>query len=300
MKKNILAALSLLFIAGFVFAGDDILAKADSLYDEEKFDEGFDFIEKSLDTSLPKKDLAELYWRLSRFQLYKGDDAEEEGAKKNDLLNMFSNGQDLAEKAINLYPSADAYYWKLSNIGRWGETKGILDSLFKAKPMKDDLMIVIDYDKNYADAWYVLSRLYLKLPGWPISFGNKDCAVSFARRAVDLYAKDDLKITYYTGLAETLWERKWSVKNRTKNIPKMEKNYNNADDEFDRISYYEYSLGLDYVPEYANLSLEDMTDREEAVIILKWLIGEYNKISSPSRWDKINIQKSRDFLEEWE
>jgi hypothetical protein len=299
MRKICLVILILLLPAFTLLAADDILKQADDLFDAEKYIEGFELMENALPSAGTNQEKAEIYWRMSKFQLNITDDEEDAGTDKDALLEMFTHGMDYATMAAELYPSADSYYWRSSNTGRWGETKGILDSLFKAGPMKEDLLKVIEYDKVYADAWYVFSRLYLKLPGWPISFGNAPFAVSFARRAIDTYAEEDLKISYFKSLAETLWKRNWNAKTRTKEIKNRNAKFKKAKNEHDRQAYFESSLGVNFSPVYTSKKLDGMSDREEARIITDWLLIEFRKISDPSKGDKNNIQEVKDMVAEW-
>lgn len=300
MKKWGSIVLICLFAVSSAFgATADYLDQADTLYDEEQYVQGFALLDSVLPSVTSAGDKAEIYWRLARFQLFIADDKEDAGAGKDELLSLFDKGVEFANKAIELKPSADAYYWRSSNTGRWGETKGILDSLGKSKPMHADLTKVIELDPDYADAWYVFGRLYLLLPGWPISFGNVKYAASFARRSIDVYAEDDLKISYYKSLAEILWKRDWSKKERGEEFPGIAKKRSKAKSFFSKMKYYEGELTVEYSPEYTSKRLGDMSDREEAVIILNWLIREYNAIPSPSRGDLKNINEVKELLDEW-
>ncbi len=300
MKRWISIAVLCLFVMPALFAGiSDTLAQADAMYDDEQYIEGFDFLEDLVSSVSSDGDKAEVYWRMARLKLFSTDDEERAGTDKDTLLKMFNEGRDLAIKAIDLKPSADAYYWKSSNVGRWGETKGILDSLFKADPMKKDLFKVVEYDKLYADAWYVFGRLHMLLPGWPLSFGNSVYAVSFTRRAIDVYAGDDLKFSYYQSLAENLWKRNWKQKDRKGKIKGETKNFNKKTKEFEKIQFFEGSLGYEYSPEYTNKKLQDMSDHDEALIILKWLNDEYDAMATPSQGDTNTIEEIAELLAEW-
>ena len=298
--KKILIAVIIFMIAGISsYAIDDIIKEAEMLFEKQDFIKGMSVVKSALSSSLSKADQAELYWWMAKFQLYIGDDREDEGADKDELLEIYMQGQEWADKAVQLSPSADAYYWRLSNLGREGEVKGVLNSLAKAKPMKEDLLTVISYDKNYPDAYYVLSRLYYLLPGWPLSFGNKTVAVSFARRAIELWNEPELKISYYKSLAEMLWDRNWKADKRKKQFGKMEKDYNKAEDEFERMSVYEHILGTGFSPVYTNKTLGQMSDREEAEIIASWLEAEFRKIT-PRRLDNQNMKEFREMVADWD
>jgi tetratricopeptide (TPR) repeat protein len=298
--KRILMLAGMLFIPLLSAAAiTGVLVEADALHDAEDYEAGFSLLENALPSADTDGQKAEIYWRLAKFQLAIADDLEDEGADAETLLSLYDRGSAFAEEAIALEPSADAYYWRSSNVGRWGETKGVLNSLFKAGPMKDDLLKVIEYDPDYADAWYVLGRLHLLLPGWPLSFGNIPFAVSFARRAVELYDGEDLKISYYKSLAETLWKREWDARKRNREIDRNESKYKGAGSEFDRQSYFESYLGTGFSPVYTSDTLSGMSDREEARIITEWLEDEYAKIPAPDRGDRRNIEEVREMTAQW-
>ncbi len=136
----------------------------------------------------------EAYWRLARSLRWVGEKTE-----KN-RLPLFEEAKQMAERAVAIHPnSADAQYWLAACIGRWGEERGILQSLFAVKPMKAALDKVLEIDPDYARAYYVLSQLYRKVPGWPISIGNKKQALEAAATAVRL---DPKSTTYRLELAE--------------------------------------------------------------------------------------------------
>ncbi|MBN1647131.1 MAG: hypothetical protein JW874_03765 [Spirochaetales bacterium] len=296
--KKLTVLLVLIAACAVSLCADEVLDKADKYFDSEQYEQGYKFVESELKPGLSKQKQAELYWRLARFALYIGGDMEDAGAGRKELIDIFVKGQELAEKAIELSPGADAYYWRSSNVGREGEIKGVLNSLAKAKPMRDDLITVLSFDKNYADAFYVLGRLFFLLPGG-ISFGDKDKAVSYARRSVALYKEKELKVSFYKSLAEILWKRNWDAAKRNKNIPKMEKDLAKAGDEFERMAVYEYSLGLNFTPPYASKKIGQMSDREEAQAIIDWLKAEYRKVAKPDNGQIGDMKEVDEMIAEW-
>lgn len=126
-------------------------------------------------------------WLVSKAYLYLGDRTEE------GRLEVFEKGKEYADRAVEVLPnSPDAHYWLSALIGRIGQTRGILSSLFMVRPMKDALDRVLELDPNYAPAYWVLSQLYQQAPGFPLSIGNKKLALENAQRAVEL-APDELE-----------------------------------------------------------------------------------------------------------
>lgn len=141
------------------------------------------------------------YWVLSKGYLYLGDLVE-----KDQKLTTFEAGKAYAEEAVVLLPdSADAHYWLSALIGRIGQTRGVLQSLFMVNPMKAELDRVLELDPEYPSAYFVLSLLYTEAPGWPLSIGNKEKALENASRAVEL---DPDNIEFKVNLAKVLINNK--------------------------------------------------------------------------------------------
>ncbi|MCK5155194.1 MAG: hypothetical protein KAQ69_02100, partial [Spirochaetales bacterium] len=92
MRKIVLVLLVLLLPLFVLTAADDILKQADDLYDAEEYIEGFEFMENTLKSAGTDREKADIYWRMARFQLNITDDKEDEGADKDTLLNMFTQG----------------------------------------------------------------------------------------------------------------------------------------------------------------------------------------------------------------
>ena len=187
--KITLAALLLIIPFGFA-AGDakTVVAEADALHDQGGYAEAVQLLLGSA-PSAAAADQAELYWRAAREALALGDVAENAGKPQTDVLAVFVEGEGYADKAIAADPKNDlGYYWKSANIGRWGQVKGVMNALMKAQPMKDLLVKELSLNPDRTDAYFVLGQLYRELPGWPVSFGDTDAAVSLGRRAVDAAA----------------------------------------------------------------------------------------------------------------
>lgn len=188
-RKAVLFALASVVIA-LSFAGvsalavDSAIARADELYalrakQAGAVDQGIALLNEFL-ASHP--DNYDALWRQARFYWYKGDHQPE---KKK--LKDFEQGKVYAERAVNANEKdPDGHYWYASLIGCVGQEKGILNSLFMVKPMKQQLDRCIELDPNYHDAYDVLAQLYWKVPGPPVSIGNKKKAAELARKAAEM------------------------------------------------------------------------------------------------------------------
>ncbi|NOY08251.1 MAG: hypothetical protein GXP33_05375 [Spirochaetes bacterium] len=297
MRRIISAVFILLFTATFLFADfKSTLKKADDLYKAEQYKADKEFLLDSLNTAGNAAERAEIYWRIARAVLKTGDDAEHNGVKGGALLKIFSEGEQYADKAIKSDPdNYSAYYWKSANTGRWGQTKGILNSLFKAGPMRELLKKTISLNPDFPDSYYVLGQLYEQVPGFPISFGNSDYAVSLGRQAVDLYMKrynagleTDINYDFYTELAKHLYKRNWDAGRRKRAQGKKKAKYKSGKDAFNKALYYE-----------GTVAQKNVSDREEAAEMIKWVIKELSSIPDRKRGQNDDLKEARETLKGW-
>jgi tetratricopeptide (TPR) repeat protein len=296
MKLFALLALALLLAAPALLADfQQEMAQADLLHKHDAHEEARTMLEAVLARETGGREQAEIYWRLARAWLNLGDQAEDKGAKGDVLLSFFAKGEELAQKGIE----ADAnnplpYFWKSATAGRWGQVKGILNSLFKAKPMRDLLQKALVLKPDHADSYYVLGQLFEQVPGG-ISFGDKDWAVSLGRKAVDLRAaqvrageEDEIYYDYYTELAKHLWKRNWSAAERQKEQARKAAQYAAKTDPLEKNCYYEGSL-----------SLKDQSDREEARELLGWAIGELQALPRRTQGEEDDLKEALEVQAGW-
>lgn len=143
----------------------------------------------------------ELLWRMAKGYLYLADRSPDD-----QQLELYEKGKEYAEQSVLVTPnSPDAHFWLGALIGRVGQAKGILNSLFMVRPLKESLDRVLELDPDYADAYFALSQLYLQAPGWPLSIGDRKEALVTAEQAVGLDPDDP---EYKVQLARVLIEYK--------------------------------------------------------------------------------------------
>ncbi|MGA2142025.1 MAG: hypothetical protein ABSG94_06320 [Brevinematales bacterium] len=115
----------------------------------------------------------DLLWEYSALwytegQLY----ADKNDAKKS----CFANEKRYAMEAVKVNPEGpDAHYWLGVGIGLWAEANGILDSLFAAGDIVNEMTTVIKLrpDFFHGAAWAIRAKVYDLAPGWPLSLGDK-------------------------------------------------------------------------------------------------------------------------------
>jgi len=293
-----LTVTAILLVIPLAFAAADVstvLADADALHDKGSYAEAAKLLLGSAAASSGAEQ-AELYWRAARETLELGDIAEKSGKPQADVLAVFVEGEGYADKAISADSRNDlGYYWKSSNIGRWGQVKGVVNSLFKAQPMKDLLVKVLSLNPDRTDAYYVLGQLYRELPGWPVSFGNIDAAASLGRKAVDAREaqvqkgqEKELVYNFYTELAKTLYKRNWSAATRAAEQKNKAGKLSSAVSPLEKGSLYE-----------ATTTLKDMSDRDEARALVQWVIGELEKVPLLTAAQKKDQGKATNVLKGW-
>jgi hypothetical protein len=119
---------------------------------------------------------ANLKTQESKAWYFVGNNSE----KRSDKLNILEVGYNAAMEAINLLASTPgqaknsdyvtplswAYYYYGANMGKWGEAKGVLASLFKWPHLKEHTSFILALDKTVAHYGgnRILARAFMKVP----------------------------------------------------------------------------------------------------------------------------------------
>ena len=295
MKKLSVCLGFVLLSAGMMFA-ETAIEKVDRMHEEEMHEENKLFIKEAIEATADPMQQAQLYWRLSRTTLEIGDLRKEQETDQGVLLAIFLEGEGYADKSIELDPDSYwGYYWKSANIGRWGEVKGILNALFKAKPMRDILRQVLAVYPDHPDSFYVLGIMYRKVPGKPISFGNSSKSVSLVRKAIDAQRAEyeagvakEIKLSYFMELARSLWARNWSAEKRRKEMASLVKDFEKETDILEKNSYYE-----------GTVAIPEVSDREEAVAVMNRVVSEFRAKPVLKESQRIDLEEALADLQEW-
>jgi hypothetical protein len=293
MRRIALVTVLLLLLVPAAFTDIlEVIKQADELHDKGRCLEARTLVLDAINTATAKEK-AELYWRAARETLDLGDDAEDAKQPTGTILKFFEEGEGYAKKAVEANPQNNlGYYWQSANIGRWGQVKGILDSLFKAGPMKDLLFKDIGLEPEHSDAYFVLGQLYRELPGWPLSFGNIDFAVSLGRKAIDLNAEQarngaakSIFYSYYTELAKSLKNRNWNAAARLREQKAKAARFAAAKDALERGGNYE-----------SEVTLSGESDREEGRLLLQQAVAELEKKTNRTADDENDLRDAVETL----
>jgi tetratricopeptide (TPR) repeat protein len=176
----------------------DLAARADAQY-EKRADPSAAALAVELYQKAAAADPANyaVWWRLARACWWLGDHVP-----KAERLAIYDQGKTAGEKAVQLQPQGrDGHYWLGVCMGRTGEERGVLNSLFLVAPIAKEMEAVLAIQPRDAEARHVLSILYRKAPGWPLSRGDMQKSLALAREAVAI--RPDL-VNNHVGLALTL------------------------------------------------------------------------------------------------
>ncbi len=280
MKKTILLTV-MLMLAALLFASFDASESDYLFYTLEDYDADKAYLENAFLNAQSDSERSEIRWRQSRNSLSRGDLLDK--SDKAGRFALYEESQKYAEDSIGYKENADAYHWLSSAIGRWGQTKGVLESLSRAKEMRDyELKAIDEFGYDHTDAYYVLSILYNQLPGRPLSFGNNNWAISYLRASLDKKIETrGLFLTLYQELSDQLYERNWSASKRAREIDKMKSSYEKETQLSEKMKYYEGSEGSGKVPFYSTVSLGSMSDRQEAAMLLMYADAVFKARKNP-------------------
>jgi tetratricopeptide (TPR) repeat protein len=115
-------------------------------------------------------------------------------------LEAYDRGRQVAKRAVELAPkSAPARFWYGTNTGRWGQTKGVMRSLFLLPAVKGAMEAALELDPSYAPAYALGGSIYYEVPGFV--GGDLDRSEALFRKGLEL---DPHYTNMRIGLARTL------------------------------------------------------------------------------------------------
>lgn len=81
-------------------------------------------------------------------------------------LEAYEQGRQAARRAAELAPrNARAHFWYATNAGRWGQTKGVLRSLFLLPEVKRGMETALELDPRFPPAYVLAGTVYYEVPG---------------------------------------------------------------------------------------------------------------------------------------
>jgi tetratricopeptide (TPR) repeat protein len=80
-------------------------------------------------------------------------------------LAAYTCGREAAERAVELAPrSEEAHVWYAINTGRWGQTKGVLRSLFLLPTIRQELDVIFELNPRSVRGHALAGNLFFEVP----------------------------------------------------------------------------------------------------------------------------------------
>jgi tetratricopeptide (TPR) repeat protein len=91
--------------------------------------------------------------------------ADTRAASTEDKLAAYERGRQVGERAVELAPrSAEAHLWYAINTARWGQTKGIMRSLFLLPTVKREIETILTLDPRSVRGHSLAGNVYMEVP----------------------------------------------------------------------------------------------------------------------------------------
>jgi tetratricopeptide (TPR) repeat protein len=84
----------------------------------------------------------------------------------DEKLAAYDRGREIGRRAVELAPrNHDAHVWYAINTGRWGQTKGIMRSLFLLPTVREEIDTIFALDPRSVRGHSLAGNVMLELPG---------------------------------------------------------------------------------------------------------------------------------------
>jgi tetratricopeptide (TPR) repeat protein len=115
-------------------------------------------------------------------------------------LEAYDEGRTAAKRAVELDPrNAAAHFWYGTNTARWGQTKGVVRSLFLLSTVQEEIQTVLGLDPKFTAVYALAGNVLYEVP--PLLGGDLRKAEEMFRTGLE----QDPKFTAMrVGLAKTL------------------------------------------------------------------------------------------------
>lgn len=160
---------------------DSLIDKAVQLYESRHLNEAYLNQSRDILTGVAESEPENLraHYELSHIYYLLGDNA----VTKDEKLDLYKIGKSHGKKAKGIDGnSADAHFWYMVNLGRIGQTKGVLNSLASVPEIKKEIDKVLSLDPDHIGALDARAMLYYELP--PLLGGNINASVEALDKAI--------------------------------------------------------------------------------------------------------------------
>ena len=103
----------------------------------------------------------------------------------DEKLAAYDRGREAAKRAMEVEPrNLWAHFWFATNTARWGQTKGIVRSLFLLPTVQGEIQLMLDLDPRFAPAYSLAGHVAYEVPA--LLGGSLDRAEEMFRKGLAL------------------------------------------------------------------------------------------------------------------
>jgi len=111
--------------------------------------------------------------------------ADTRATSTEEKLDGYERGRQIAERAVELAPkNVDAHLWYAINTGRWGQTKGIMRSLFLLPTVKREIDTILTLDPRSARGYSLAGNVYMEVPR--MAGGDRVKAEEYFKKGIEV------------------------------------------------------------------------------------------------------------------
>jgi tetratricopeptide (TPR) repeat protein len=141
-----------------------------------------DAVRNGLAQAAPRESDPETWTALARVCFIWGDARATTAEQK---LAAYAEGKDAARQAIELAPrAAMAHLFYGINLGRWGQTRGVLRSLFLLPELRETIQRTLELDPRLPAAYALAGNVDYEVPG--LLGGSLDSAERHFRKGLEV------------------------------------------------------------------------------------------------------------------
>jgi len=183
MRSRVVAALLLALLSAVPVAAQTPVEAARTLV--AKYHENPANIDKArdlLEAALTKDRQPDTLVMLSYVYFLVGDVRAQ---SSEDKLAAYDKGREVGKRAVELAPkNPEAHVWYGINTGRWGQTKGIMRSLFLLPTVREEIDATLALDPRNLRALALQGNVFFEVPR--IAGGDRDKAEASFRKALEI------------------------------------------------------------------------------------------------------------------
>ncbi len=196
--RRLLATLALVGAAGTPWGDSSLVAELEVV--ATRYHENparLDAVRESLERAVDASPQVDTLVALARVCFIWGDIRATSAEQK---LEAYNQGRQAARRAIEHAPrSTAAHFWFATNTARWGQTKGVLPSLFLLPTVQAEIRTVLELDPGFTAVYALAGNVYYEVPG--LFGGDLDRAEQMFRRGLE---QDPRFTGMRVGLGKTL------------------------------------------------------------------------------------------------